>query len=766
MTLSNSDFDRKQEIHEKLSRSEPLWYFKKLPDLTIDDIEFELTPESKELFARGKPDQGYLALGELMPDGKIKLHLLPTFDIKESNDPAVAGIGDRPEFVRLPTKPEDPTQEQQADEDFMEKYHAQMKEWQAKYQEWQEYLKADDEWMAKWKVWVENPQNFVDKDGIPYGRNQYVVTGDAKVKGNTGIGHKRMIRILGLTEKSGVQSELIGFGIWKGKICVMREFRDRSLSQNPNSVLWDDKLFKQYVDNGMEMYGIANRSILESLIDKLKLPAFIICALPAGKYIVEQNKRIVDCGTKVDKRIITRLTKGLVKEKNDLISYEKFSNLKTMVELSDESLKESNLPPFVELTEQQEVIKKEMLFYRVRSLPWALGEKMIGYLLKNLPDTPYTEGGDPLARELNKDNRSVSMTSPIFDLIKNGEIEEVQKWMEAGGSPNEIGCTQKAYDDPENLKENALSLIEVAFKNKQIKIFQYLFLHPRFDKEKYFSKMLLAALKEGFAEIVDFLLNDPFVPSKQDPNLVNALALDKGLSEEFILSLFKKGGMSLSYRDSYGRDLLMIALDMRDNEIVKKLLTKTEIDLTNTDSQGRSALIIALEKKADKEIILSMVKRKVINLSSTDKQGRNALIIALETAGTDKEIILRLINRGAINFSYLDDRGRNALMIALSKKADKEIIYALMSKKEIDLKQVTKLGKNALIIALAEKADPEIIKALLAREEIDLTQVDMHGRNALKVARENNADKMIIQEIEKRMEEIEERMNDKRRSKP
>lgn len=746
MSLNSSGSRLKEEMHEKLSRSEPVWYFKKFRKLTIDEVKFELTPDSKKLFERGMPNQGYLSLGEIMPDGKILLHLVPAFDIKDSKDPEVNDpkvkkkIGDRPELMHRPKKPKSPTQ---ANKESMEKYELAVKEWEEKMVKWKKYLADDKAWMEKWKAWKRKPQNFVDKYGVPYATNEYVVTGDANVKGNTGIGHKRAVRVVRLSKKKGVNSELIGFGIWKGKKCVLKDFRERSFSQNANSVLWHDKFFKDYVYNGMEMYGIADRSLLKKLIKKMKLPAFVVCANPRRKYIIDKNSQIVDCGSEIDKRIINRLErheKRLVKrKKNKLISYEKFSNLKTMVELSDKSLKEAKLPPFVQLTQQQEEIKKAMLFDRARSLPWALSEKLKNYLLENLPDTPYVEGEDPLARKVEVDNRSVEMTSPIFEAAKNGEIDEVRKWIEAGGSPNEIGCTADLYEPKESankLKNNALSLIEIAFKNKQIKIFQYLFLHKTFDREKYYSKMLRNAAREGAVKFVEFLLNKPFIPSKQDLEKALRMAASKGQLQIIKLLLNHQGEhqADLLAKDSNGNTAFHWVARNGHIGLMESLYLKLEdatgLDLPNKDDNTPLHLATM---NGQLEVVKFLLWAQVDPAVGT-KNGDTALHLAAKGGNENNEKIIKcLLDDDRVDVDALNDDNDTALHLAASQ-GNTAIVKLLLTKgAKVDIQNDNK--ETPLHLAVSEGQE-EVVK-LLIDHGADINATDSLANTPLHLAVQN-----------------------------
>lgn len=706
----------------------PAWWFEEYPELTVDDLKILITKKSKALFERGVDGQGYLIIGEVCikkgkkKKGMIKIHLVPAFDIKSSKDKNVKGIGDRPEkFI----KPKKPVKNQFKNDIAFQKSLA---EYELTLEKWNIHKKKDKDWMEKFEEWSKKPNNFLDRHGIPFGEDEHVAIGDANVKQNSGIGHKRVVRIV-IPEHLRGKKNLIGLGLWK-----KGDYRDRSFSQNAKCVVWNDAFLKQYIDNGLTIYGIANKKALDYQIAQknIQLPAFIVCADPSSSYIIRENKEfqggieIILGETRTDSRIIKRINnyhQNLPnQEKNNLIHYNVFSNLTTMVKFSDQVIKELKLPPFKNLSKAQQAIKEEIIFNRARCLPWALSENILVQLRKDLPKQDADD-------ELIFDNRTITLTSPLFEAVKDGDLENVIKWIDKGCSPNEIGCTKEDFeDDPssDTLRKRGKSLFKIAAKNKRIEVMKYLYHHPKFDKAT--ANLLLATQAES-VEFVNFLLQKKADITTTDKRGWTALHLAAKLGNNEIAELLLKNKANISAVDKKGRMALHLAAKNENPKFVELLLSKMGVNIDDTDIDDETALHCAARKGHLNN--MAILLKNNITINKANKRGVTALHLA---ARSKDPMLVELLLDNKADIAATDEDGETALHFAVANDNFKTLKMLLDKRRDnIAVINAKDEDEETILHSAIKRGNKEIVDLLL-KNKADISATDKRGRTALHLA--------------------------------
>jgi len=214
---------------------------------SAEDIEFKLTPQSMELFEQGLPYQGYIGLLEL-ESGKV--HLVPSFNY--------------PKELREANKFKDE--------------HGVLQDNKVAYN-----------WWANNIDYMQNKEgeffHATSDSGKP--RDNYYVTTFDPLGSNTGKAHGKSVSYTNTGQIAGAKGLVVGFGLWKGYETVIKEFRDRSLSQNRHAIQFSNEFTKDLRKKLSELPDNRPLSILDlqrerSLPQELstKLLNYLLANLP------------------------------------------------------------------------------------------------------------------------------------------------------------------------------------------------------------------------------------------------------------------------------------------------------------------------------------------------------------------------------------------------------------------------------------------------------------------------------------------------------
>ena len=184
-------------------------------------------------------------------------------------------------------------------------------------------------------------------------------------------------------------------------------------------------------------------------------------------------------------------------------------------------------------------------------------------------------------------------------------------------------------------------------------------------------------------------------------------------------------GANLKARDSELNTALMNAIDARNHDAVKVLLSH-EIDINAQNKDGNNALILSVMNN-DSEV-LSALLHKNPELDRANKKGRTALMTAAEVS--TPEMISLLIDLGS-DLNHVDALGNTALMIALTREDNEEAMNTILEYgADADIQNET--GYNALMMAARTKSIDIVSRLIEITSDINAKNKD--GDTALTLA--------------------------------
>ena len=180
-------------------------------------------------------------------------------------------------------------------------------------------------------------------------------------------------------------------------------------------------------------------------------------------------------------------------------------------------------------------------------------------------------------------------------------------------------------------------------------------------------------------------------------------------------------------------------LKERGEVAINPLVFGSPMDANIKDSFGRTMLMWAVEDgKVD--LVRNLLESRATNVNARDNNGETALLIATKK-GND-EIVKLLLTREDINVNAKDNTGRTPLMAAASAGYI-EILYLLIVRPELDVNSTLFLEKETALLQAVIKRHITTVRILLTHENIDSSIRDYLGVSPIDYARRVNHKELI-----------------------
>ncbi|RDW63402.1 hypothetical protein BP6252_10947 [Coleophoma cylindrospora] len=196
-------------------------------------------------------------------------------------------------------------------------------------------------------------------------------------------------------------------------------------------------------------------------------------------------------------------------------------------------------------------------------------------------------------------------------------------------------------------------------------------------------------------------------------------------------------------RDTYGRTLLLYAVEIRDEVLVKLLLEQGHVDVNIRDKFGQAPLLWATQNGYE-SIVKLLLNTSQVNVNVQDKFGQTPLSWASRNG--HEGVVKLLLKKDAIQIDIQDKYGRTPLSWA-ALNGSESIVKLLLETGQVNPDVQDKYDRTPLLSA-AQKGHEAVVKLLLetgqvnpnVKDEFDYTPLEWsaeHGHEAnVKLLRE------------------------------
>lgn len=191
-------------------------------------------------------------------------------------------------------------------------------------------------------------------------------------------------------------------------------------------------------------------------------------------------------------------------------------------------------------------------------------------------------------------------------------------------------------------------------------------------------------------------------------------------------SLFETHKFDVNWTDTRGRTPLILAIDCKDQAMIKFLLVNDKVDVNQLDNDQRTPLSIAVNNK-DQALVRSLLNTGKVEVNSKDKHQRTPLFLAVK--GKCQEIVSMLLQLEEVDVNSTNIDRQTPLYQAV-QNGDEEIVKLLLEADKIDGNLKGNCGRTPLFLAV-ERRRWKIVSMLLQNEKIDVNSKVFYHRTPL-----------------------------------
>ncbi|XP_048251521.1 serine/threonine-protein phosphatase 6 regulatory ankyrin repeat subunit A-like [Haliotis rufescens] len=239
--------------------------------------------------------------------------------------------------------------------------------------------------------------------------------------------------------------------------------------------------------------------------------------------------------------------------------------------------------------------------------------------------------------------------------------------------------------------------------------------------DEYGDNILHVACDGGNAQIVEYIVSHNIVDInsadyvRRTPVMVAVL---KGHKEVF--DLFVSKGCDLTVKDKNGDNILHVACDGGNVQIVEYIVSHNIVDINSADYVRRTPVMLSV-LKGHKEVF-DLLVNKGCDLTEKDKNGDNILHVACD--GGNVQIVEYIVSHNIVDMDSADYVRRTPVMVAVLK-GHKEVFDLLVSK-GCDLTVKDKNGDNILHVA-CDGGNVQIVECIVSHDIVDINRTGCAG---------------------------------------
>ncbi|XP_046342732.2 serine/threonine-protein phosphatase 6 regulatory ankyrin repeat subunit A-like isoform X2 [Haliotis rufescens] len=246
-------------------------------------------------------------------------------------------------------------------------------------------------------------------------------------------------------------------------------------------------------------------------------------------------------------------------------------------------------------------------------------------------------------------------------------------------------------------------------------------------KTKYDDNILHAACEGGNVQIVEYIVSHNKVDinsTGHDRTPVMSAAL-KGHKAMFDLLVNK--GCDLTVKDEYGDNILYVACEGGNVQIVEYIVSHNIVDINSADDVGRTPVMLAVLK--GHKAVFDLLVSKGCDLTVKDTYGDNILHAAWK--GGNVEIVKYIVSHNIVDINSADDVGRTPVMLAVLK--GHKAVFDLLVRKRCDLTVQDEDGDN-ILHAACNGGNVEIVEYIVCHNIVDINSAGNMRRTPVMLA--------------------------------
>ncbi|XP_067653209.1 ankyrin-3-like [Haliotis asinina] len=246
------------------------------------------------------------------------------------------------------------------------------------------------------------------------------------------------------------------------------------------------------------------------------------------------------------------------------------------------------------------------------------------------------------------------------------------------------------------------------------------------------DNILHLATRGGHVKIVNYILMQNIVDinAKNNDGVTPVMIAARCAKREVFDNLVRKGA-DLSGFENDGKNILHLACEGKDVEIVKRILRLHIVDI-NCRFNEMTPLLLAV--KYQSRNVFQLLLKSGADPSLVNRDGDNALHLACMRG--DEEIVKHVLKLHTLNINCRGSKGRTPLLLAAEYNSYN--VFELLLESGADPSAVNSNGDNILHMA-CEGDGEEIVKHVLKLHILDTNCRGFKGKTALLVAAEYSA---------------------------
>ncbi|XP_048257810.1 serine/threonine-protein phosphatase 6 regulatory ankyrin repeat subunit A-like [Haliotis rufescens] len=318
--------------------------------------------------------------------------------------------------------------------------------------------------------------------------------------------------------------------------------------------------------------------------------------------------------------------------------------------------------------------------------------------------------------------RGRQTTTPVMLAARNGHKEVVELLVKKGAD------LSLAYNTPGS------NVLHLACFYGHVDVVKYLLSQDTVDvnsRGRYKQTPMMRAAKNGHKEVVELLVKkgaDLSLAYNADGSNVLHLACVNG-HVDVVKYLLSQDTVNINSRGWRKRTPMMRAAEEGYKEVVELLVSKGA-DASLVDKRGNNLLHLACQR-GQMELVKYIVSQDMVDINRRGLKKRSPVMIAAESG--HKEVVELLVNKGA-DASLMDKKGNNILHLAC-QMGHVEVVKYVLSQDIVDINSRGWKTKTPMMMA-AEEGHKEVVELLL-NKGTDPSLVDKRGNNILHLACQN-----------------------------
>ncbi|XP_071094932.1 serine/threonine-protein phosphatase 6 regulatory ankyrin repeat subunit C-like [Haliotis cracherodii] len=241
------------------------------------------------------------------------------------------------------------------------------------------------------------------------------------------------------------------------------------------------------------------------------------------------------------------------------------------------------------------------------------------------------------------------------------------------------------------------------------------------------ASILHFACEGGNIEIVKYVLTQNIVAiNSRDDEGTTPIMIAASNGDNGVFDVLVEAGADLSLLNNNEDDILILACEGENIEIIKYLLTQGNVDI-NRKQEGCTPVMKTAFSNNKKVFDLFVKEGADLSLLSDDKNN----VLHLACFGGNVEIVKYLLTQNIVDINSRNDYGRTPAVIAAYK--GRKAVFDLLVNNGADLRIVNDVGDNILNMACVG-GNVEIVKYVIAQNIVDINSQDAYGRTPAMIA--------------------------------